>query len=103
MSDRQKKYFACDPEDGSHEFFETLEEAKEFILGQDWSDGYPESFSDGDYVIGEITHRSNFKITERREDFCDCDGYGDCNNPDCEPWPYSNEFEYIGEPSLEEI
>ena len=79
------KYIAYDAAANEYEHFESVEEAKEWILEQDWSDGFPPELIDGDYFIAKITHRSTVKIIDSKEN------YG-------EEWPYDKDW--IGDPCM---
>ena len=84
-----KKYIAYDPMNNEFELFETQQDALSWILDQDWSEGLPPEFSDGHYFVAKITHRSNYKVTDKKEDG--------------KEWPYSDEFDFVGEPQMQEV
>ncbi len=98
-----KKFFTFDPDSYEVDFFATFKEAKNHILNVDYDDGYPESFIDGGFVIGEVTHESAYNITDEKKNYCACDDSAECDNEDCDPWPYSDEFDSVGIPSIVKV
>lgn len=101
------EYIAYDAASNEYEHFEGVEEAKEWITGQDFSDGFPPELIDGDCFIAKIIYRSSVKITDSKENYrcrkkpdqiakCNsCDLSEDC---DGEEWPYGKDW--IGDPCM---
>jgi len=102
----ERKYCVYDPDDYEFTFFETYDEAKNFLLencNHDTSDeGYSEDFMKGKYLIFEVKAKSGFEILHTRDEFCKCDHDIECS---CglEEWPCSEDFESIGIAKVEEI
>jgi len=62
-----KKFVACDPVRGEFLFCDTLEEAKAFLEEQDFSDGVPEEYKNGEAWVAKITHISNLVSTKDKK------------------------------------
>ena len=108
------KYIAFKREHWDFEFFETFEAAKEWLLDvEDYSEGYSSEFEQGGHIIAKITHRSSVKKTDEKENYPCVKGIREkyCENPDrecpddCdgEEWPYSGEWEWVGDPEMIEV
>ena len=88
------------------ETFKTFEEAEKWLKDQwadDASEGYSEETCNGYDYIAEITHCSNFKITQDREKDGyrwneEAGGYFIDGNPDEEEW--CSESDQLGEIEL---
>ena len=106
-----KRFIAYDPMTNDFEYFKTQQEALDWILDQDWSEGIPPEFSDGAYFVAEITHISAFSVTDKKENYpclktpaktahcSDCDEFKDCESEGQE-WPYSRQADFVGEPYM---
>lgn len=107
------KYVAYDADAGENKEFKTLEEAKKWLLDQDFSDGISDEFCGGFSYIAKITHRSSFKKTDEKENYpCiegirgQCCEYQDIDCPDncCgEEWPYDSDINFVGDPEIIEV
>ncbi len=100
----KNKFIAYNAAAGEHEGFETYEAAKEWLIGNDvndFSECIPEEYTEGECYIAEITHRTKYRATEFKKDFCECEGPEECD--DCNPWPYANEFDSVGVVELEKV
>jgi hypothetical protein len=101
------KYIAFNYEANEYETFETFEEAEKW-LRDDYSEyvsteGYsPEVCNGGDY-IAEIIAKSEYVITDKKENYCKHD---ECPNNNCtknndtcklELWPYNSSFDSVGQ------
>lgn len=92
------------------EIFNTFEEAVKW-LGEDYDEGIPSEVLDGGNFIAKITHRSKYKITDSKDKYCQkVESYNDCVNCEIseegcetEPWPYSKDFDTVGEVIYEEV
>ena len=109
----REHWFAYDPVDNNFRTFETEELAKEWletvIQGYlDDDDGYSPEFIRGEGVVGKITQKTHFTVTQRKKDFCDkaCDvckeTYGVCGK-EPGPWPYGPECQEVGTVGLKEV
>jgi len=91
------KYIAFYAANCESETFETLEEAKKWLMdGYDIEDGYSEETMWGFDYIAKITHRSKFIETDRRKNHWKPEEGKD-------EWPYDNEFDIVGNIILEMI
>jgi len=100
MKDRYVAFYACNCES---ETFKTFEEAEKWLLeASDPDEGYSEETINGFDYIAKITHRSKFTKTDSQENYHfhteNCPE--DC---DLEEWPYSNEFDFVGNLTMEEV
>ena len=86
-----KNFIAYSAQIDEQEFFETHEEALEWLKKSDLEgaeiEGFSLEVSDGGSFIAKITHRSQYVEEENEEDFCHCEDE-DCEN---EHWDYSQE------------
>lgn len=96
-------YIAYDAAVCEYEFFKTFEDAKKWLIDdQDFSDGIPEEFGLGHCCIAKITHRTEVKVTDKKEYYHE--HTDDCPE-DCdeEEWPYDSDFDYVGNVVLKHI
>ena len=85
------KYIARDPDSGESEYFDTFEDAENWLKEEALQDGeYSADFCEGSAYIAEITHRSKYIINEKKSEYED------------EPWPYG-EHESVGEIVFEKV
>jgi len=90
-----KKYVAFDPAYGEYSTFDTLEEAKSWLIDIGLGDPrdcdpIPEEYINGEAWIAEIKYRSKYKITDRKENYpCSEDGESD--------WPYDDGYDVVGD------
>ena len=110
----EDRYITFDPVNYETYFHDSLEEAKACIQDRDWraGDGFPEELVNGGYVIAKVTHVSEVKIVDKKENYMclkndeipahcsDCDDSEGC---DGEEWPYDSDFDYIGDVYLKEV
>ena len=86
-----KNFIAYSAQIDEQEFFETHEEALEWLKKSDLEgaeiEGFSLEVSDGGSFIAKITHRSQYVEEENKEDFCHCEDE-DCEN---EHWDYSQD------------
>jgi len=98
---KQYKYVAYEADNGEYETFEDFESAKEWIT-RDNGDGFGEETCNGQSYIAKITHRTNYEVTDRVENYHEhtdeCPTY--C---DKEEWPYGSEFTTVGKIILKEV
>lgn len=92
-----ENYIAYHSDYNEYNSFETFEEAVEWLHEMDASgdDGIPNETIEGRNFIAQITHRSNYKIIDKKSNYhCHDDNCPD----DCkkEEWPYQSEFEVAG-------
>jgi hypothetical protein len=100
MKDKYVAFFAANCES---ETFETFEAAEKWLTdGYDSDEGYSEETMNGFDYIAEITHRSKFTETDKKENYHE---HNDDCAEDCdeEEWPYNNLFDVIGGISMEKI
>ncbi len=85
MSDN--KYLAFNAAEWEHRKFETQEEAEKWLQeeAREYDDGIPQEFIDGESFVAKITHRTQYCVTDKKE-----------NYTDKEEWPYSDDFEHVG-------
>ena len=101
---KQDKYIAHSAIDCETETFKTWEEANKWLMDgyEDADEGFSEETMGGFDYIAEITHRSNFTETDKRENYHkhtdDCPE--DC---DKEEWPHNSDFDYVGKITLERV
>lgn len=88
-----EKYVAYSAHTHEYDFFPTFEAAAQWLLDDDWSDGYPQELIDGECYIAEITHVSAVKITDRKENY-------PLNG---EEWPYGKGIDWIGVPYMKKV
>lgn len=103
MSEYKEKYVAHFRAENEYEEFDTFEEAEKWLFeAQHYDDGFSlESMQGGDY-IAKITHRSKYTETDCKENYHE---HTDMCTPDCEreEWPYSNEYDVVGEMTMEAV
>jgi len=96
------KYIAYDYDAGEYEFFETLEEAKKWIVEYNSQDGIGEGVEEGRSFIAKIILRTGVEVTDRKENYHvhtkDCPD--DCDE---EEWPYDCEFDTVGRVIFNEV
>ena len=89
------KYVAFYSEDYEYETFKTFEEAEKWLKEYDNEDGIAEESIEGRNFIAKITHRSVYRVTDKREDYHlhteDCPD--DCGE---EEWPYDYDYDTVG-------
>ena len=99
----EKNYVAYFSEQGEFEFFETHEEAEQWL--RDWYyECYPDDTISGRDCIAKVTHRSSFTETDRKENYKYV--YEDDipeDDDESEAWPHSSEFDVIGTLTFEKI
>jgi len=114
------KYICYDPDDGQVDYFDTEKEAMAALVDIDASEGFPESWEDGEYFVARITARSAIEITDQQSDYkclkfpdktayCEDCQYHNVNahDPDdlencqgTESWGYCSEWTWVGKPIL---
>lgn len=86
-------YVAYDADSGEYETFDDLEKAKEWLLEMSISDNEISIDVECGYsYIAKVTHRSKFIKTDEKS-----------NYDDEESWPYSKDFDYVGEVKMVEV
>ena len=112
------QYVAYDAGAGEYFEFPTFEDAQHYLLydccGTSSECGYHPDFMNGHSYVAKITHRSDYKVTERREDYMclvEPDQFAHCS--DCareilecsggEEWPYGSEFDVNGEGFMQPV
>ena len=83
-----KKYVACYAADGEFEFFDTFEEAKNWLL--EWDDqgeGFTVESADEGNFIAVITHVSKFIETDRKENY---------TAEEIEDGAWSSDYDFVG-------
>ena len=95
------KYVAYEADSGEFETFESFEAAQKWITYYD-SEGFGEETCNGHSYIAKITHRTNYEITDKVENYHE--HTKECSD-DCdeEEWPYGCEFETVGKLTLKEV
>ena len=95
------RYVAYDAANGKYEEFETLKEAEYWLKDGD-DEGISEEACNGRNYIAEIQYRSVVTLTDKKEDYHvhteECTE--DCDE---EEWPYSDDFDGIGDHHYERI
>ena len=89
-----EKYVAYAAETHEYDFFPTFEAAAQWLLGDDWSEGYSRELIDGESYIAEITHVTAVKVTDKKENY---------PLPNGEEWPYGKRVDWIGEPYMKKV
>jgi len=100
---KKERYVAFCYSDYRFKTFATLEEAEKWLIDYNcMEDGVPDDFILGRDYIAKITHRSKYTITDEKSNYhVHTDGCKeDC---DKEEWPYSDEFDHVGNTTLEEV
>ena len=95
------KYIAHDEDNGESQIFETFEAAEKWLItDNDFSDGIPEEFEDGNCFIAKITHRTTMIITDEKKNYHE---HTDSCPENCneEEWPYQDDFDEVGKVVLE--
>jgi hypothetical protein len=86
-----KNFIAYSAQTYEQEFFETHEEALEWLKKSDLEgaeiEGFALEVSDGGSFIAKITHRSQYIEDDTKENYCHCEDE-DCEN---EHWDYSQD------------
>lgn len=94
MNTKWAKYIAYDADNGEFEFFKTLGDAEDW-LRDGIEEGIGEEATSGHSIIARITHRSQFRVTDRKDDYhehtADCPE--DCDEDE---WPHPLEFDEVG-------
>jgi len=95
------RYVAYDAANGEYEEFKSLKEAKDWLTEND-GEGISEEAQNGQNWIAEIQYQS---VVAKLEDKSDYHTHTNDCSEDCdkEEWPYSDEFDWIGEHSYEKI
>ena len=93
------KYIAYNAAIGEYEHFETLETAKKWLIGQDFSEGIPSEIECGQCFIAKITHKTKMNVTDKKENYHE---HSEKCPKDCdkEEWPYYDGFDYVGDVEL---
>ena len=99
------KYVAYSAEANEGELFETFEEAEKWLYEfYDPTEGYSDGTVNGFDVIAKITHHSKFVAIDKKENYHDhTDDCPEGDNCEEEEWPYSDEFDEIGDIIFEEV
>ena len=100
---KNKNYLAFSSVNQEYDFFETFEQAEQY-LKEGYEEGIPDEAVNGEDFIAKITHRSKFNETDRKENYkyIDEDDIPE-DDTESEAWPYSNEFDVIGDISFEKV
>jgi len=89
------KWIAFDSANGCTEYFESYEDAEEWLI-EECNDGMISAEAEtGCSYIAKITHRTAMKIIDSKGNYHEhTDDYPE--NCDKEEWPYGSEYGYIG-------
>ena len=113
---KKDKYVVVDPMGGT-DFFDTEQEALDYIADMDFSDEIPEEYVDGQLIVAKITHVSKYVVTDEKKNYpcilvpnsvahCSECSEADRNGKECEgaeEWPYNSDFDTVGKIEMEEV
>ena len=89
------RYIAFYAPDWDTQLFETSEEAEKWLLdrcAEENEEGFSEEVCRGKCYVAKITHKTQYNITDSREEY-----------ESEEDWPYCGDFDTVGNISLVEI
>lgn len=86
------RFVAYDADAQEYETFGDFESARKWLMEScDVIGEVSDEMARGYSFIAKITHQTEYKITDMKENYAD------------EDWPYSREYDYVGEIILKEL
>ena len=99
---KQQDFVAYDAANNEREYFDSHKAATAWLLESIGCDGISQETEDGYSYIAQITHRTQFEVTHRKEDYHEHSD--DCpDDCDLEEWPHDNEFDYVGDVTFRDV